>query len=470
VFQRKRGNQLTASRWRAALTVPAALAVGAMSLLGASAAHAEPIEPVPAPVVLSPADGELVDSRTVLFEGAGANGATIELYDAWGEPLPGTETVVADDVWQTEVTFPGNAPVDQTVFVFQFIDDVVDGTDEVSFELPAPYPGVVVLSPAEGELMDSRSVLFEGAGANGATIGLYGIDGNPVPGTEEVTVVDNVWQIQAEFPVDASADQTVFAIQSFDGVVDDTDEVSFQIPGIAGLVITSPESGEFVDSRTVLFEGLGAAGATVNLLPGGETVVGDDNRWQLEVTFPVDAPADQTVFATQWLDDTLIGEDEVSFQILGIPGILITAPADGERVDTRTVTFSGVGAIDALVSLTDHAGNPIPGAETVVGPDNRWQIEVEFAADAPVEQSVMAIQQLEGRDDTSDEVAFLLPEPASGSTPGTSNPGGSSTPAADRLAETGVESVNGAMAAGALFIALGGALFLMTRLRTRQES
>lgn len=312
------------------------VALSAAGLIGAGAAHAEP---GPGVVVLSPDDGAVVSARPVTFEGTGASGATVGLFDADGGRIAGTDdAVVADDGrWKIEAEFPADAAGQLSVFALQSIDGVVDSSDDVTFFLvespilPEPLPGVAVLSPADGETVSSRSVTFEGTATSGATVGLFDDEGERIPGTQDVAVADDGrWQIAVEFASDAAEDQTVIAYESIDGVRIRWDQVTFSLPEPAPEVaVLNPADGETVASRSVTFEGTGASGATVELFDAdgdriagtADAIVADDGRWEIAAQFPPDAPIDQTVVAVQSIDGVVHSTDDVA--------LLLPEPAPG---------------------------------------------------------------------------------------------------------------------------------------------
>jgi hypothetical protein len=124
--------------------------------------------PAVAPVfaVTSPTEGETLTSRTVVFSGTGTDGSTVNVLDADGDRIPGTEAaVVSDGTWTTTGTYPDDAAVAQTVYVNQVTGGAGRGEQTVNFTLPPTLlPAPVITSPTNGQIVTGATVTFTGTG------------------------------------------------------------------------------------------------------------------------------------------------------------------------------------------------------------------------------------------------------------------------------------------------------------------
>ncbi|WP_183042470.1 hypothetical protein, partial [Microbacterium sp. AG1240] len=309
------------STWKKMAAVAAVIALSsAGALLGTSAAQAAPADLS----VTSPTSGQTVDSRTVTFTGKGTNGSRINVLDANGDRIPGTgSTTVVNGTWSTQGTYAADAPVAQTVYVNQLTGFSGDGEISVSFSLPAPKPVFSVTSPKSGETVDSRTITFTGTGENGSFVNVLDENGDRITGTGSAVVSNGVWSTTGTYPADAPVAQTITAFQTTGFSGNGEISVSFSLPAPKPVFsVTSPKSGETVDSRTITFTGTGENGSFVNVLdengdriPGTGSAVVSNGVWSTTGTYPADAPVAQTITAFQTTGFSGNGEISVSFSL-----------------------------------------------------------------------------------------------------------------------------------------------------------
>ncbi|GLK15614.1 hypothetical protein GCM10017602_00960 [Herbiconiux flava] len=299
--------------WRKVLAVPAvvALALGG-ALLTTGAAHAAE----DTLTVTSPTPDAALTSRTVLFSGTGSDGSTVNVLDDDGDRVPGTEAaVVVDGTWETTGIYEESADVSQTVMINQVTGGSGAGEETVTFTLPPAY-NFAVLTPAEGQTVLARTVVFGGTGTDGSTVNVLDEDGNRVPGTEAAVVTDGVWATTGTYTEDDEIDQTVSVNQVTGGAGRGEQTVSFKLPPtlLPAPVILAPKAGQALTGPAVTFSGTGTPGENVVLAvaptalvnqpqsltqempadPEDPILVGSDGTWT--VTLALD-PEDYTAVA-----------------------------------------------------------------------------------------------------------------------------------------------------------------------------
>lgn len=369
--------------------------------------------------VLSPAPGATTLTRTVLFAGTGTDGAIVTLTDDEGAPLPGTVPVtVAGGAWTTTATYADDAETAQSVVIVLTTEGGEPESQTVSFALPAPDAEVPfeIVTPMTGETLPTRTVVFSGTGAEGAVVTVLGTDGQPLPGTQPVTVVAGMWLVAATYADDAPVWQTATVTLSVAGEAPRTLEVWFDLPAVPALpapVITSPAAGEVITGDRVTFRGTGQPGAFVGLF----------------------------IVPTALVEEAALGgdtaEDEMSLFAAAEP-----APAPADPTD------------------------PIP-----VAADGTWSVT---AALAPEDYTVVAFQAADatgtvGLSDPSAPLAFSLrAAPAVTPVPALAGSGSSSTSNSGRLAATGGEDITGLFGISILVMLAGAATVVATRRRALQ--
>jgi hypothetical protein len=188
-----------------------------------------------------------------------------------------------------------------------------------------------VTSPTSGQTVASRTVTFTGTGTSGSRINVLDENGDRIPGTGSTTVVNGTWSTQGTYADDAPVAQTVYVNQLTGFSGDGEISVSFSLPAPKPVFsVTSPKSGETVDSRTITFTGTGENGSFVNVLdengdriPGTGSAVVSNGVWSTTGTYPADAPVAQTITAFQTTGFSGNGEISVSFSL---PASVVPSP------------------------------------------------------------------------------------------------------------------------------------------------
>ena len=89
---------------------------------------------------------------------------------------------------------------------------------------------------------------------------------------------------------------------------------------------------------------------------------------------------------------------------------VVTSPAAGEAVASRTVQFAGTGTPAAAVGVTSLDGASLFGVPAIVDATGAWSLTVDFAANAETSQSLLVSQVIDlTTPPTSVPVSFTLP-------------------------------------------------------------
>jgi hypothetical protein len=89
---------------------------------------------------------------------------------------------------------------------------------------------------------------------------------------------------------------------------------------------------------------------------------------------------------------------------------VVTSPAAGEAVASRTVQFAGTGTPAAAVGVTSLDGASLFGVPAIVDATGAWSLTVDFAANAETTQSLLVSQVIDlTTPPTSVPVTFTLP-------------------------------------------------------------
>ncbi|RWZ58459.1 hypothetical protein ELQ92_14225 [Labedella populi] len=502
--------------WRKALALPAVLSLA----LGSALIAAGPAAAAPADlVVTSPAPGATLESRTVLFAGAGTEDSVITVVDAGGAVLPGTDPVTVDaGAWSVTATFADDADVAQNVTVVQTTAGVADGETPVSFTLPAAVPPTEVefsVTAPAGTALESRAVLFEGTGTDGATVTI--VDAMATVLAEDIVVVDGAWSTTVTYADDAPVAQTATVTQTVDGEATGIQTVAFELPAAVEPVpgdgenvefaIITPTEGEELTSFDVVISGTGTSGSIVELVDAATDVpllvdspiLVVDGEWSATVTYPADAFFIQDVYATQTTEGEPNGDAYTYFflpyELVDAP--TITSPEQDETVVGDQVTFTGTGEpganvlllviptelleeleedlADELVAANSRvaaAAEPAdPEDPIVVAEDGTWSVTLALEPDEYTAAAILIDDAESGFpiSEPSNEVSFSLVAAVAADGPGAGPGAGADAGDGEGLAVTGSEST-GFLGLAALLLVAGAALIVANRRASRVET
>ncbi|KQM25446.1 MULTISPECIES: hypothetical protein [unclassified Frigoribacterium] len=232
------------------------------------------VAPVEVFAVTTPEVGQQLASRTVTFSGTGISGSTVNVLGTDGNRLPGTGAVaVVGGQWSLQYTYPETVDRNQSVRVTQVTGGSGTGDAPVAFVLPQGQT-LVVETPAADTTTATRTVTFSGTGTSGSTVNVLGADGNRLPGTGAIVVIDGRWTLDYTYPDDATVAQSVRVTQVTGGAGSGDVPRSFNLPAVVvpptdvvldAPVITSPTQGQVVVGDQVTFEGTGTPGSNILL-------------------------------------------------------------------------------------------------------------------------------------------------------------------------------------------------------------
>ena len=506
---------ITKFSWRRAVAVPAVLtlALGG-ALLSTTAAQAVDSDLV----VTSPTAGSTTESRLVTVAGTAIADANVIIKDTndAGEILARTTTNGAG-AFSTTIQYADDADVAQTIYVdgekgFSGFDPTVTR----SFNLPAiaPAEAFSVTAPTAGQQLGSRDVTFSGTGISGSTVNVLDSNGDRLPGTSAVVVVDGQWSLDYTYPETVDRNQTVRVNEVTGGAGTGNTTVAFVLPQGQTLVVETPAEGTTTATRTVTFSGTGTSGSTVNVLgadgnrlPGTSAVTVVDGQWSLDYTYGDDAAVAQTVRVTQVTGGAGSGDVTRGFNLPAVvvppttpdatlDAPVITSPTEGQVVVGDQVTFEGTGTpgsnillavvptdqLDELEAaqgdMSSAAAEPAdPTDPIVVDADGNWTVTLALTPDDYTAAAVAFLLDANGEpvldaagqpiiSDPSADVAFsVIAAVVPAGTPATPIAAPVASPTG--LAYTGSEGTEAAIGIGAAVLLLGSTLMVLARRRAK---
>lgn len=441
---------------------PAALplATATVDLLPLTASANAPVGgidcPPPAPVVVAPADGAVLDDATPTFRGTGTPGATIDLIID-GTPVDDAAVVDADG----NFTFTPTTPLDEgphTVSATQTLNGATSPeSNENAFVIDTEAPvAPVITAPEDGSTITDPTPTITGTGEPGATVTVE-IDGDEVG--DVVVAADGTWSLPLTDPLD-DGEHTVAATQTDEaGNTSEADEVTFVVDTeVSPPVITAPADGSSTNDTTPTIEGTAEPGATVEVsidgVPVGTVTADGDGNWELQLTDPLDE-GDHTVSAVQTDDAGNVSEaaeNDFTVHLTAPAAPVITSPDDGDTVTDRTPTIEGTGEPGTtIVVIVD--GEPV--GIVVVDEDGNWRLTLpDPLADGDHTIEAVAVDEA-GNESGSDSIEITVDV-------ADSTDGGSG----DRpeLADTGGPSLGFGLV-GAVLLVVGGTALSLTRRR-----
>ncbi|WIB60752.1 hypothetical protein DEJ13_02670 [Curtobacterium sp. MCLR17_007] len=305
--------------------------------------------------VTSPKNGDDVASRTVTFTGTGQQGDTINLLDPNGDRLTGVVVVGADQTWTATVTFPNSAARAQAVRVTDVRGGSGAGDTTVNITLPAVAPAsqFSLVTPKNGDTVDSRTVTFTGTGTPGDLVNTLNAAGDRVA-PQVLVAADGTWTTTGTFSDSAPVVQNLSVNQVGGGQGQGTVDFTINLPAAdtapstTPLTLITPKDGSTVDSRTVTFSGKGTPGDAIAVVNAdGDVVapavlVGEDGTWTTTGTFSDSASTKQDLTVGE-VDTDLNVVDTIDFSIT-LPAVATgTTPGAGTGTGTGTGTTPGTG-------------------------------------------------------------------------------------------------------------------------------
>lgn len=286
-----------------------------------------------APVIDTPADGDVTTDPTPEFSGTAEPGSTVVVEDADGNEV--CTDVAEGGSWSC--TPAQNLPEGEATYTATATDDAGNTSepDTVTFEVDTATT-VDVLTPADGSTIPDTTPEVSGTGEAGAAIEVTEA-GLPVCST--TVEQDGTWSCTPSVPL--LPGEHTFTVTAGDEVGNtDTATTTFTVDPDAddtdppaAPVITSPADGASVQDTTPQITGTGEPGATVTVSEGSTVlctaVVGTDTTWSCSPTVALPL-GPHTVTATQTdADDNVSPADSVSFTIVA-PTPAVPGDTDGD--------------------------------------------------------------------------------------------------------------------------------------------
>ncbi|MBD3942225.1 hypothetical protein IF188_11010 [Microbacterium sp. NEAU-LLC] len=369
-----------------------------------------------APVIESPATGDVVDTATPPITGTAEANATVTVTIDGAEA--GTTTADDTGAW----TFTPTTPLEdgEHTVVATATDAAGHESPEsntVTFTVDTEAPAAPVIeSPATGDVVDTATPPITGTAEANSTVTVT-IDGAEA-GT---TTADDTgaWTFTPTTPLD-EGDHTVVATATDEAgnVSPDSNEVAFTVNTAApdAPVIEAPSDGAVVEDSTPDISGTAEPGSTVTVsidgVDAGTTPADDTGAWTFTPTTPLE-DGEHTVVATATDDAGNVSpeSEEVAFTVdtslIGAPQApVITSPADGDVLASPTPPITGTAEANSTVTVI------IDGAEagtTTASPTGDWT----FTPTTPLEdgEHTVVVTSTDGAGNVSppsNEVTFTV--------------------------------------------------------------
>ncbi|WP_224273947.1 Ig-like domain-containing protein [Nocardioides lacusdianchii] len=276
-----------------------------------------------APVIETPADGDLTSDATPEFSGTAEPGSTVVVEDSEGNEICTTTAGPVTGSWSCTPTAP--LPEGEDTYSATATDAAgnTSAPDTVTFEVDTTTT-VDVLTPADGSTTSDPTPVVSGTGEVGATITVT--EGGLTVCSTTVQS-DGTWSCDPTLPLlpgehtltvtaEDPAGNTDTATTTVTIVPDSGDTVPPAAP-----VIVAPAEGTSVQDTTPLISGTGEPGATVTVTEGSTVlctaVVATNGTWSCSPTVALPL-GPHTVSATQAdADGNVSPADTVSFTIVG---------------------------------------------------------------------------------------------------------------------------------------------------------
>ncbi|MDR0417009.1 MAG: Ig-like domain-containing protein, partial [Propionibacteriaceae bacterium] len=314
-----------------------------------------------APTVTSPTPGQSVDDGTVEVAGEAEPGSTVSVADADGTVLCTAQANQAG-AWHCETTALADGPQTIAVTATDRAGNESDPT-EVSFTVDADAPAaVVVTTPAEGQQVPALRPEFAGTAEPGATVT---VREGAVELCQAAAAADGSWSCLPTADL-AEGPHTVTAVAT-DAAGNDGPVVtrSFGVDTTApeAPVVTKPADGEEVGTKTPTVEGTAEPGSevTVDAGDGNVCTVTADAEGKFACTLPDELPEGPAVIEVTATDPAGNESDPTEVQVTvdttAPAAPVVTKPADGEEVGTKTPTVEGTAEPGSEVKVDAGDGN-----------------------------------------------------------------------------------------------------------------
>ena len=343
-----------------------------------------------APVITSPAPGEVIYTNDVTISGTSSSGYRITIVDSSNAPLGGTLVTSADGGWSVDIpmadgtriivalAFPNPADFSVSVPSDPLVITVSGGSSVVDTNMP------VITSPASGTIVTGGAVTLEGTALPNSGIGIFDASSTALANT--VSDADGNWQATISLsngmhtPVAVSFDRSGVFLRSVPIAVFVTGGAP---PDPATPTVTYPASGTNVPSNTFTATGTSEPGASIVIIdvlgkPVGFAVADEAGAWSARVADTdgahfYSAIASKAGSRSYPSDPFLVyvGLGEANQGELQLP--TITFPAPGALVTGgNDVLIYGTAAPSTLVEVVDLYRVPL--GVTYADGSGQWSV------------------------------------------------------------------------------------------------
>ncbi|ROS36248.1 hypothetical protein [Curtobacterium sp. PhB78] len=375
------------------------------------------------PAMADPADlsitSQSVSGRVLTVTGTGTPGENIQLDEDFRNTR---QEIPASGTWTISYTIPGTDTTTQTYTFEQLKGLNQDGSVTVTAAPEATDKPFAVTSQS----VSGRTLTVSGTGAVGNTVNFD--VGFPVQRT--AIKDDGTWTISYEIP-GTDTDEHTYTINEQRANLSTVDSVTVTARAEVA-VLPFAVTSQSVSGRTLTVSGTGAVGNTVNFdvgYPVRRTPIADDGTWTISYEIP-GTDTDEHTYTINEQRANLSTVDSVTVTARAEAAVAdfnfsLTSPTDGDTVDSRTVTFTGTGAVGDTVNVLDADGNRA-APQTIVDADGNWSTTGTFSDSAAVEQDLSVNQVGGGQGQGNIEFSITLPAVAAapgdggdeGTTPG----------------------------------------------------
>lgn len=237
-----------------------------------------------APVIITPSAGSMISTPLVRVSGTAEPSSMVHVSEG-ATLLAAVQTGVAGD-WEAFVTLPEGAHTLGVVAYDAAGNASPSSTVSFTIDTVAPVPPLI-LSPSEGEVINSTGFLVDGKAEAGSLVRLY--EGDSLLGTDTATPLGD-WLIPGVF-VDGAHDLTATATDPAGNLSDPSALRHFGVDTLAPAApqILSPVNGSFTDRAEVLISGTAEPNVGVTILeasiPQGTATASGDGSWSTRITF-----------------------------------------------------------------------------------------------------------------------------------------------------------------------------------------
>lgn len=308
-----------------------------------------------APVIITPAPGSMVSSRTVRVSGSAEPNATVHVSE--GATLLAAVPVGLASDWEAFVTLPEGAHTLTAVAIDAAGNQSPAATVSFSIDTVAPVRPLI-LAPAEGEVISTNGFLVDGKAEAGAVVRLY--EGLSLLGTDTASGLGD-WLIAGTF-LDGAHDLIATATDPAGNISEPSLLRHFGVDTVApgAPQILSPVGGSFTDRAEVLVSGTAEPNAGVTIeeasAPLGTATADGTGAWSTRITF---TNGTHVIVANATDLGGNIGPDSasVTFDVTlppldvtppGAPAITLPAPSS---LQPGLVLVKGISEVGATVSI-----------------------------------------------------------------------------------------------------------------------